>query len=101
MYKRERKNSSECNVENDKIKKARIEPLCTITEQISNRSSRTEQFSSDKQLHEKYFQEVYMECDNNENNVEKLEDSIQSTELHQAFKYNSICDRDRRRHMYF
>ncbi len=101
MHKREWQNSDESIINNNQIKKARTEALCTITDKISSKSNSNEIFLSDHELHKTYCQEVNMECENNENNLQNREQCIQHAIVHQAFKYNSICDRDRRRHMYF
>jgi hypothetical protein len=101
MHKRELQNSAESVIDNNQIKKARIEALCSITDRISSKNNSNEKCLSDHELHRKYCQEVNMELENNENILQKSEQCIQHSVVHQAFKYNSICDRDRRRHMYF
>ena len=102
MHKREWQNCGESIINNNQIKKARIEEaLCTITDKISSKGNLNENILSDHKLHKTYCQDVNMECENQENNLQKNEKCFQHSIGHQAFKYNSICDRDRRRHMYF
>ena len=103
MYKRNRTNNDETIIDNIQIKKARKEPLCAIIYTISNQMDLEEKYSSSiEKVSKNCTEDVKMECENIENSSSKEEESCNKTgAADQSFKYNSICDRDRRRHMYF
>ena len=105
MNKRQITNIEECALEQAEAKKPRKEPLTSITDLFTN----------DNNLNEKYFGVACKESDKNEHStdVEKMDSENTNSQEHkteynfalnakfQALKYNSVCDRDRRRHMYF
>ena len=106
MYKRNITNIEEHGLEQVQAKKPKKEPLTAITGMLTN----------DKNLNEKGFDvacKTIEKIENDNTSVEKMDsENVISQEpkiehnfalnaKFQALKYNSICDRDRRRHMYF
>ena len=48
-----------------------------------------------------HIQETRMECETDEDNKFDKTEANKALSSNQAFKFNGICDRDRRRHVYF
>ena len=100
MYKRDRQNN-ESITDYVQTKKARKDPLSSITSKITNINV-NDKFSNALEVAHNHVQEARMECETVENYADTKENSGQQPSIQgEAFKYNSICDRDRRRHMYF
>jgi len=104
MNKRHITNIDEIALEHVEAKKPKKEPLASITDLFTN----------DNNLNEKCFGVASKNISKNEpTDVEKMDseniNSLEHEKEHnfalnakfQALKYNSVCDRDRRRHMYF
>ena len=105
MNKRHFTNIDELALEQVEAKKPKKEPLTSITDLFTN----------DNNLNEKCFAVACKNIDKSGHatDVEKMDSENINSQEHekehnfalnakfQAMKYNSVCDRDRRRHMYF
>ena len=105
MNKRHFTNIDELALEQVEAKKPKKEPLTSITDLFTN----------DNNLNEKCFDVACKNISKSEHatDVEKMDSENINSQEHekehnfalnakfQALKYNSVCDRDRRRHMYF
>ena len=100
MYKRDRQNNELIIIDTVQMKKARKEPLGVITGTLTNMNV-SDKCSNVSEVTNNCIQETKMECETFENKVDMKENFNQTPTRNEAFKYNSICDRDRRRHMYF
>ena len=105
MYKRQIDTLYEHGLDLVEVKRSKKEPLNSITDTFTNgRNINVKSFevkSNDSDNGENTNNEIKMDCENVENQDNKKDSSIFLPSTFHAAKYNSICDRDRRRHMYF
>ena len=105
MYKRPITSIDEYSLDHVQVKKAKNEPLGVITDTFINDSKMNEKYigvlSKTIDKSENICDEDQMDCENVNNQEHKKDQSSHIPSHLQAIKYNSICDRDRRRHMYF
>lgn len=101
MYKRNRENTNELSLNNVYTKQAKIEPLGKITDTIANEMNQNEKLSNIADKADSHIQETHMEWETIEDKFGTKEKANKILDPNQAFKFNGICDRDRRRHMYF
>ena len=105
MYKRQIDTIYEHGLDPVEVKRPKKEPLNSITETFTNGSNINEKCfgvkSNDGDNGENENNEMKMDCENVKNQNNKKDSTEFLPSSFQATKYNSICDRDRRRHMYF
>ena len=105
MYKRQIDTLYEDGLDLVEVKRSKKEPLNSITDTFTNGSNINvkcfEVKSNDCDNGENDNDEVKMDCENVQNQDIKKDSTVFLPSSFQAAKYNSICDRDRRRHMYF
>ena len=100
MSKRNRENTNGSNL-SPYTKRAKKELLGAIIATIANEMNLNEKLAAIAAKPDSHIQETKMDCELIEHN------KIDNTEVNKklstnlSFKFNGICDRDRRRHMYF
>ena len=105
MYKRQIDTLYEHGLDLVEVKRSKKEPLNSITDTFTNGSNINIQCfevkSNNGDNGENENNEMKMDCENIKNQDNKKDSTVFLQSSFQAAKYNSICDRDRRRHMYF
>ena len=99
MYKRERE-IHEDFIEMDHAKRAKKEPLYALVESIENMMGASENHYKLRVEWNNIHDETNFKSGIGKKS-EVVENMIGNGHDNEAFKYNTICDRDRRRHMYF
>ena len=99
MYKRERE-IHEDFIEMDHAKRTKKEPFYALAESIENMMGASGNDYKNKVEWNNIHEDTNFQSEIGKKS-EVAENIIGNGHDNEAFKYNSICDRDRRRHMYF
>ena len=99
MYKRERE-IHEVFIEMDHAKRMKKEPLYALAESIENMMAASENDYKLKVEWNDFHEDKNFQSEIGKKS-EVVENMIGNGDDNEAFKFNTICDRDRRRHMYF